>query len=63
MLICASQPCTSCLHAHLCFSGVYLMLNLFIAVIIDNFSNVYNKETNLITSEHLEELGSELGLG
>jgi len=35
--------------------GVYLMLNLFIAVIIDNFSNVYNKETNLITQEHLEE--------
>ena len=23
--------------------GVYLMLNLFIAVIIDNFANVYNK--------------------
>jgi len=35
--------------------GVYLMLNLFIAVIIDNFSNCYSKESNLITSDHLEE--------
>jgi len=35
--------------------GVYLMLNLFIAVIIDNFANVYNKDNNIITTEHLEE--------
>jgi len=35
--------------------GVYLMLNLFIAVILDNFTNCYNKESNLVTTEHLEE--------
>jgi len=37
-----------------CF-GVYLMLNLFIAVILDNFANCYNKEANLVTTEHLEQ--------
>lgn len=35
--------------------GVYLMLNLFIAVILDNFANCYNKEANLVTTEHLEQ--------
>jgi len=35
--------------------GVYLMLNLFIAVILDNFSNCYNKESNTVTQDHLEQ--------
>lgn len=35
--------------------GVYLMLNLFIAVIIDNFSQAYNKDPNQITTDNLEQ--------
>ena len=35
--------------------GVYLMLNLFIAVIIDNFSQAYNKDPNQITTDDLEQ--------
>ena len=31
------------------------MLNLFIAVILDNFANCYNKEANLVTQDHLEQ--------
>lgn len=35
--------------------GVYLMLNLFIAVIIDNFSQAYNKDPNQISTDDLEQ--------